>query len=72
MAHGEATIVVNGEARPLGPGGLVDLLRALGHDPARPGVAIAVNDEVVPRTRWEQCRLADGDRVEIVGAVQGG
>jgi sulfur carrier protein len=36
------------------------------------GVAAAVNGEVVPRRFWDGTRLRDGDRVEVVTAVQGG
>lgn len=36
------------------------------------GVAVAVNDEVVSRSVWESTRLSDGDRVEVLTAVQGG
>jgi len=36
------------------------------------GTAVAVNGAVVPRRAWASHRLADGDRVEIVGAAQGG
>jgi len=36
------------------------------------GVAVAVNDAVVPRARWETVALNDGDRVEVIHAVQGG
>jgi len=36
------------------------------------GVAVAVNDEVVPRGQWARRPLRDGDRVEIIHAVQGG
>ncbi len=37
-----------------------------------PGVAAAVNGEVMPRQKWRVYRLRDGDRVEFVQAVQGG
>ena len=37
-----------------------------------PGVAIAVNDTVVPRQRWAAAELTDGDHIEIITAVQGG
>ena len=40
--------------------------------PARRGVAVAVDGEVVPRRDWDATTLHDGARVEIVGAVQGG
>jgi len=36
------------------------------------GVAVAVNGEVVPRSTWGRATLADGDRIEILTAVQGG
>jgi sulfur carrier protein len=64
-------IVVNGEPRqlPEAPtvGQLVD-----GEVADRRGVAVAVDGEVVPRRDWDQVTVADGARVELVGAVQGG
>jgi sulfur carrier protein len=36
------------------------------------GVAVALNGEVVPKSRWGSTRLAPGDRVEIVTAAAGG
>lgn len=36
------------------------------------GVAAAVNESVVPRSDWTTTALGDGDRVEILTAVQGG
>jgi sulfur carrier protein len=36
------------------------------------GVAVAVDGEVVPRSEWDDTEVADGQRVEIVGAIQGG
>lgn len=38
----------------------------------RGGIAVAVNSELVPRSTWRSVRLREGDRVEIVGASQGG
>lgn len=35
-------------------------------------VAIERNGSIVPRSQWAGCRLADGDRIEAVGAVGGG
>jgi sulfur carrier protein len=37
-----------------------------------PGVAIAVDHEVVPRAEWETFTLAEGARVEVLTAMQGG
>lgn len=36
------------------------------------GTAVAVNGEVVPRSDWGRHALADGDRVEVLRAAQGG
>jgi sulfur carrier protein len=36
------------------------------------GIAVAVDGEVVPRSEWESTPLEEGQRVEVVGAVQGG
>ena len=36
------------------------------------GIAAALNDVVIPRRLWDQTLVADGDRIEIVTAVQGG
>ena len=36
------------------------------------GMAVAVDAEVVPRSAWDEVELADGQRVEVVGAIQGG
>ena len=35
-------------------------------------VAIELNREIVPRDRWAETKLADGDRLEIVHFVGGG
>jgi sulfur carrier protein len=39
---------------------------------ASAGVAVAVNDSVVPRGLWGSTSVRPGDRVEVVTAVQGG
>lgn len=35
-------------------------------------LAIERNGEIVPRSRFGEARLADGDRIEVVVAVGGG
>ena len=37
-----------------------------------PGVAVAVNGEVVARGRWREVRLSRDDRVEVLAAIGGG
>ena len=65
-------IVVNGEPRQVAVANVRTLLSALGYDATGRGLAVALNDEIVPRGEWETTPVAPGDRIEIVGAVQGG
>ncbi len=39
---------------------------------ARQGMAVAVNDRVVPRACWDEQALHEGDRVLVIQASQGG
>ena len=50
---------------------LAELACALGLG-ERKGLAIAINDEVVPRSGWAGRRLVEGDRVLVIQATQGG
>lgn len=65
------TVLVNGERRTLDAPLALDALVAA-HTAAAAGVAAALNETVVPRSRWSATPVADGDRVEILTAVQGG
>ena len=68
-----AWVVLNGQPTPMPERGeLLKLLARLQITPETPGVAVAVNDRVVPRAQWADWRLSPGDRVEVVRAVQGG
>jgi len=49
-----------------------DVLVGLDIDPETAGIAVAVDAEVALRGVWPTRTLADGARVEIVRAVQGG
>ena len=65
-------ITVNGEAREFGGETLAEVIAAHGLDPARPGIAVAINGVVARRADWPALRLADQDRIEIVQAKTGG
>ena len=64
-------VTVNGEPREVPAGATVGQVVAMVTDLAT-GVAAAVNGVVVPRRSWPGAPLRDGDRVEVVTAVQGG
>ena len=36
------------------------------------GIAVAINDELVPRSAWDGATVQAGDGVELVVAAQGG
>jgi sulfur carrier protein len=64
---------VNGEAKSFDDVATVaELMAELGFEANARGIAVAVNDAVVPQPSWHKKRLADGDSVEIIRAVQGG
>jgi sulfur carrier protein len=66
-------IVLNGEQHELpGSASVRDAVLAAGTPPEARGVAVALDGTVVPRGRWDAERLQDGQRVEVVQAVQGG
>lgn len=64
-------ITVNGEERILpAETSVAELLKTL--NIPQVGVAVAVNFEVVRRQAFETTRIQDGNRIEIIRAVQGG
>jgi sulfur carrier protein len=67
-------VSLNGEPREVADGVTVEALVALLRSEAASGrgVAVALRGEVVPRGRWAETKLAEGDRVEVVAAIQGG
>ncbi len=65
-------ITVNGQPRalPAGAATIADLIREMRLEGKR--IAVERNGEIVPRSRYAETRLADDDKLEIVGAVGGG
>ena len=67
------TVIVNGQPAQVTDGQTVaELLASLGHPAGGPGIAVARNGEVVPRSAWSSTGLDPGDRLEVLGASQGG
>ena len=66
------TITVNGAPRPFEGKSLSVLIAEAGIPPDRRGIAVAVNDHVVPRAAWARTVPRAGDVVEIVQPLQGG
>lgn len=64
-------LIINGEEREFPSlSSLSDLLTQLGMKPDR--VAVELNRDLVPRTRWDATPLSEGDKLEIVHFVGGG
>ena len=65
-------VVINGVTHSVAAATLPEVLCSLQYDPEQRGIAVAVNAEVIPRSEWAATVIAVGDRLEIVGARQGG
>ena len=63
-------LIVNGERTETQATHVDALLGEL--DYAGNHLAVAVNYDVVPRSRWAETTLSDGDQVEILTPRQGG
>jgi sulfur carrier protein len=67
------TVTVNGKRTSAADSvTLATLLQENGIDANTDGVAVALNSIVVPRSKWMDVRLSDGDVIEVINAVQGG
>jgi len=64
-------ILINGAAHQVADDMSLDRAVAL-ISSAASGVAAAVNGELVRRVSWPSTRLAAGDQIEVLSAVQGG
>jgi sulfur carrier protein len=66
-------VTVNGERRELAAGATVaSVVELLDVTPGARGIAVALDGEVVSRSRWQQAELEDGASIEVVAAIQGG
>ena len=64
-------LVINGKEQTFeGELTLAGLVEQLGMKSDR--VAIELNREIVPRARWSETQLKDGDQLEVVHFVGGG
>ena len=64
-------VTLNGKPMELRDGSTVAALVADLGAPAR-GIAVAVDAQVVPKSQWATTSLAEGARIEVLAAAQGG
>jgi thiazole synthase len=65
-------VELNGDVVSLPDGATVATAIQASGAPSQRGVAAALDGDVVPRSQWETTPLADGQRVEVLAAIQGG
>ena len=63
-------VIINGEAREIASMSLAALLSELDYEGTH--FAIAVNYDVLPKSRWAETALKAGDEIEIITPRQGG
>jgi sulfur carrier protein len=65
-------VMLNGSAHHFDPppATVAELVRALHLEGKR--IAVEMNGEIVPKSRYATTRVAAGDRLEVVAAVGGG
>lgn len=63
-------ITLNGTSKSTSAVSVAALVHDLGLEGKR--IAVEKNGEIVPRSRYGDTSITDGDRIEIVGAVGGG
>ena len=63
-------VIVNGEHREIAASHIDALLSELDYEGTH--FAIALNFDVVPRSRWAETPLKNGDEIEIITPRQGG
>jgi sulfur carrier protein len=63
-------VTVNGEAREINAASVDALLNELEYEGTH--FAIALNYDVLPKSRWAETALKNGDEIEIITPRQGG
>jgi sulfur carrier protein len=63
-------VIVNGEQREIASARVDALLSELEYEGTH--FAIALNYDVLPRSRWAETQLKNGDEIEIITPRQGG
>jgi sulfur carrier protein len=63
-------VIVNGEEREIASASVDALLSELDYEGTH--FAVALNYDVVPKSRWAETRIKNGDEIEIITPRQGG
>ncbi len=63
-------VKINGNQTDYDGKNISEILSILNYDPKR--VAVEINEEILPKAKYEDTVIKDGDTVEIVSFVGGG
>lgn len=63
-------VIVNGDRIELDSPELLPVLEKLGYECKK--IVVAVNETFVPRDNWNLVKLSSGDRLDILGRLEGG
>lgn len=63
-------LLINSEQKQFSGKNISELTRSL--NMSINGIAIAVNDKVIPKAEWEKSTLKENDKITIIKATQGG
>lgn len=63
-------VKINGNQTDYDGKNISEILSILNYDPKR--VAVEINEEILPKAKYEDTFIKDGDTVEIVSFVGGG
>ena len=63
-------VIINGESREIAANSVAALLSELDYEGTH--FAVALNYDVVPKSRWRDTPLNAGDEIEIITPRQGG
>ncbi|MBR8537363.1 sulfur carrier protein ThiS [Carboxylicivirga sediminis] len=65
-------IFINGQATDMPDNTSIDdVLQRIGQIQTG-GIAVAINDMVIPKSQWAKAHVSDGDKILIIKASQGG
>jgi sulfur carrier protein len=65
-------ITINGEEHSVDEGTTLDIVVAKEAGEEAEHVAVALNDDIIPRGQWSDRSVEEGDDIEIVQPIQGG
>lgn len=64
-------LTINSEQKKFSGKNIAELVQLL-NMPGTNGIALAVNEKVIPKSEWEKFELKENDKILLIKATQGG